>query len=568
MKQSLSTATAQEPGAGRHLILSATDMAFLRGWVQGVDVVLLSDRYLSCGKDVRRIRAELRRLRHAVELIARRLGDRDAVAVLKRDANSLSTSERLLLPPLPTLDEFVLERRLQVDFYTESELLELYTSAYPARSDAGASKREHRRGRLMERQLAALARIERAVMAPPERHHPVSSWLPAYLASRLERSGLRTLGDVCRRYSERGGTWFRRVPGLGAAGASYVEKWWSANSASLGELVRGEWTGTQLESAGPDLPARRNIIVPFEQISYEHVAKFSKAYKEDVELVALFLATRECSDSLKRAYRSECERLLAWTHYFGYSSLLELGPPAAARYFGFLRHPEPAEDWIMPTKLPRTSIGWRPLCGPRSDPSIGLTSALVVTFFKWLCDQRPGCAIDVCAWRRWQVDSCSRPEKTGRKPTRSAIRRYAAGPVNRIEQVRTRAALVLLHATGLSIAALCRLRIADISRQPDGALAVATRRGSVVLDKSSSACVLDLVSSRCSLGAVAGAQDSALTLFGPLQSVRRRNEQREAMVTDADGINPSSLSRSISRAIKAQRSAGTDALKPGDSLLR
>ena len=130
---------------GRH------HLAFYRGWLQGVDIKTLADRYLETGVDLRIAKSTLVWIKDLLTQAALRNGKRGEARLLRshlaRGDSSVAT--------IPSIDDFREENDPDC-FYREEELIKMYIEAYPAALD----KRIRHRQRLIERQLVALKWIE------------------------------------------------------------------------------------------------------------------------------------------------------------------------------------------------------------------------------------------------------------------------------------------------------------------------------------------------------------------------------------------------------------------------
>jgi len=128
---------------GRH------HLAFYRGWLQGLDLGQLADRYLESGLDLRKAKSTLSWIRDTFCQAALRHGQFNKARLLRlRLAQSNEVANE---KPCPTLDEFR-EERDPDGFYREGELIELYLEEFPN----AASKKTRQRQRLIERQIESL----------------------------------------------------------------------------------------------------------------------------------------------------------------------------------------------------------------------------------------------------------------------------------------------------------------------------------------------------------------------------------------------------------------------------
>ena len=213
-----------EPNVRR---LTLSHFAFYRAYLEGsaaIDVRFLAARYLATGTDPRRVRVALRWLQHELAAAARRIGDQEALRLLRlpKEKDEVSTPDET-----PTLEEY---RELEDPdgVWTEAELQALFRAAYPE-----ASLSSSRKGTLRERRLAALRRLESAVAESPANTHPVHTWFDPSITQRLQRVNILTLGELIATINTFGYRWFARIPKLGPEAAQRIVTWLQANEGAL-----------------------------------------------------------------------------------------------------------------------------------------------------------------------------------------------------------------------------------------------------------------------------------------------------------------------------------------------
>jgi hypothetical protein len=123
--------------------------------------------------------------------------------------------------PRPSLKSFVEQHGLDgmdgLDGFSESEVLKLYTEAFPLERQAARGQR------LRERQLALLRRLERLAAETPQPADRVADWFDEALAAKWVTAGLLTLGALNARIAA-GGRWFGALPAVGIAKARRIER--------------------------------------------------------------------------------------------------------------------------------------------------------------------------------------------------------------------------------------------------------------------------------------------------------------------------------------------------------
>jgi len=142
-------------------------LAFYRGWLQGLDLKSLADRYLETGLDLRLAKSTLAWLRDTLSQAALRHGRRGEARLLRLHLTAERTQKA---SPIPSLEDFRVERDPS-GFYREDELIQIYLEAFPQAAD----KRVGQRRRLVDRQLGALIWIEQLLATEPVPQDQVGS---------------------------------------------------------------------------------------------------------------------------------------------------------------------------------------------------------------------------------------------------------------------------------------------------------------------------------------------------------------------------------------------------------
>lgn len=399
---------------GRH------HLAFYRGWIQGLDLKSLADRYLETGLDLRFAKATLAWLRDTLSQAALRHGRRGEARLLRLHL-ALSPDED---PTFPSLDEFRSEHDPD-GFYQEKELIRLYLETFPQAADRKIRQRQ----RLIERQLKALDVIERLLATDPVRTDLVCAWFDKPVADRLVLAGIPTIGALLDRIRERGYRWWITVPKLGEKGAARIVAWLRGYESSLGPLPEHAIAPVRSQHA-PLLVQARNreaAIVPIEAFaapqmlsgetgSNRHPGPPRIQAANDHQAIESWLATKAGSPNTSRAYRKEAERLLLWAVIERQKALSDLSVEDCAAYRDWLSilgrtNPEqwpfriPQSEWIGKRNTPRFSPSWRPFDGPLSAASVRQALTIVSSLFGWLV------RVQYCAFNPWDA--------VGRKPAAS-----------------------------------------------------------------------------------------------------------------------------------------------------
>jgi site-specific recombinase XerD len=383
-----------ERKVGRH------HLAFYRGWIQGLDLKDLAERYLESGLDLRIAKSTLAWLKDTFRQAALRHGRRGEARLLRL---RLTAEGHPKASPIPSLDDFRAERDPD-GFYREEELVRLYLETFPQAADRKIRQRQ----RLMERQLNALDVLERLLVTEPVPTDLVSAWFDRSVADRLVLADIPTIGALLTRIRGRGYRWWVTVPGLGEKGASRIVAWLRGYESSLGPLPDHALAPVRSLQRPLLVQARdrETAIVPIEVLavpqrlsgetgSNRHPGPTRIQANNDHQAVESWLATKSGSPHTSRAYRKEAERLLLWAVIERQKALSDLTVEDCAAYRDWLsalgRTPSeswtyrmPQEQWIGRRNTPRFSPAWRPFDGPLSEASVRQALTIVSSLFEWL----------------------------------------------------------------------------------------------------------------------------------------------------------------------------------------
>ena len=106
--------------------------------------------------------------------------------------------------------------------------------------------------------------------------------------------------------------------------------------------------------------------------------------KSDVEAVAAWLREYQASPQTLKSYRREAERLLLWLANQN-NQLRDMNRELLRQYEAFLEDPQPAEQWVGPSK-PRYHAQWRPFRGGLSPASRRQSLIILQGLYSWLVE--------------------------------------------------------------------------------------------------------------------------------------------------------------------------------------
>ncbi len=362
-------------------------MAFVRSWAEGLDLVAAWNRYLYVdgAGDARRARGELQRLLEQLRQLARIHGKPEIAALLRRDPQAMPESGATA----PTLEEFAAQQ--PADFYSEAELVALYQAEF-GQADSRSTAR--RRQRLRERLNAAVQWLEQVGARAPHPTDPVEAWLDDRVARRLAVVGIRTLEELQFWIRTKGFHWHRGIPRIGPEGAARIVRWLGDHALTLGPLPSPALAPlSRLDTAALTPPARIGIV-PLERFqpptgrdgaqgtNRAPATQCKVAAANDYEAIQAWLRLRVPGTHTWRAYRKEAERLLLWAVLERRKALSSLDGDDCVAYRDFLA--APGSEWTGPRNAQRWSEAWRPFEGGLSARSQALAMTIVRSLCEWL----------------------------------------------------------------------------------------------------------------------------------------------------------------------------------------
>ena len=175
---------------GRH------HLALYRGWLQGVPLKRLADRYLETGLDLRLAKTTLTWIGDTIRQAALRNGKHGEARLLRL---SLATGTESSKSETPTLEDFQADRDPS-GFYTEEELIRLFLESYPQAAD----KKSRQRQKLIGRQIEVLVWVENLLATDPVPEDLVSAWFDQIVANRLVLADIPTVGALLDRIRRKG----------------------------------------------------------------------------------------------------------------------------------------------------------------------------------------------------------------------------------------------------------------------------------------------------------------------------------------------------------------------------
>lgn len=212
--------------------LGREHFAYYRACLEGLHAEAQWDRYLSLEGDYSEetgravmgwIRAELHALcaRERPELLG----------LMRRDPRRMRTVK------VPSLEEMADRLGVDLDFYTEAELVDVWRDQFtkPGRRSADARSADERRVALARRLRLALLDLENTYCKVPRNEDHVRQWLSEGLCERLFRAGVSVLGDLVSLRQTGGARWWDRVERLGEVGGRRLQGWLDVHFVDTGD---------------------------------------------------------------------------------------------------------------------------------------------------------------------------------------------------------------------------------------------------------------------------------------------------------------------------------------------
>lgn len=476
--------------------LSRAHFAFFRGYLDGLDVGELAERYLTAQmpNPSRDTRPDLRLAKSAVKWIRSQLLVLARRRLTAADVRLLALAPALLLveygAPAPPLEQFREENDAD-GMCSEAELISIYHQMHGDLS-AQAERRAIRNRRLRQRQQQALNQLEAETTCNPRPTDRLDGWLDPTLAMRLHAIGVDHLADLVALIDRYGYRWYHKVPRIGIKAALQIGQWLQDDTV---RLIPG------LQPAGRPYQAPRSVRPSCStpkrtaMVGLEHfcmpsglicvqngaiaqvpdpntITAGSLAERDDVAAIIGWLSTKPLETHTWRAYRKEAERLLLWSVLERGKRLGALNVDDCIAYCDFLallgrateaqwelRFQIPQALWIGAPAATRDSRHWRPFHGPLAAPSQRQAATIVKGMLGWLNDQgylqsnpmpkHPGGALCPTA-----LTSNRLLDATEWQAVCAYLRRQQPG----IAQGRLRCLLGLAAGAGLRLAELASLR--------------------------------------------------------------------------------------------------------------
>ncbi|MGT2491352.1 phage integrase family protein [Cupriavidus basilensis] len=198
-----------------------------------------------------------------------------------------------------------------------------------------------------------MSSLEQLGQGYPQAQHEVSLWFKPSLARRLKAANLRQISDLTALSNQRGSSWWRTVPHIGAQSAEIITNWLMRQRQPLGEVaIRAYVLPLRLQAQrkallplilGPRMPIRCRLSA---MLAPDPDTVVKSALTADLVFVQGWLQAR--APHTRSSYRREAERLLLWSAGRG-KDLGMLEAEDIDAYEAFLADPQPSSFWCGPS---------------------------------------------------------------------------------------------------------------------------------------------------------------------------------------------------------------------------
>ena len=471
---------------GRH------HFAFFRGYLDGVELSRLYERYIDPGMKTLAGESSLKSARTLLAWIveqlvvaARRYGHAPAARILRMRPEKLGATATSAVPDLAQFQE----DRDPHQMYSEQELLNLFHEEYGAACSV-ADRRTRRNRRLRAKQATLLNQLEMQIARDPHLDDDVSGWLDPAISRRLHDVGICTLKQLVELIESHGFRWYTKVPRVGIKAAQYVVDWLMlpSNAGGLGIALSARSTSKRkhIDAATLPAPTPATDIVPIERFAVpaalNGIAGTNRGKasvldaRTDREAIMAWLARSRPGSSTARSYRKEAERLLLWAVLEVEKPLSSLTPQDCANYRYFLAHLGrqseadwsgrfrlPQAKWLGPRGIDRFSTRWRPFEGALSVASQEAACLILQGMMAWMCDKGYLCSNTFKESGTNMRRKAPRSESAGLTESDWKLALAFMEAMERDSRYhRLRFILLTIYHTGCSVAELAEFRAKDI----------------------------------------------------------------------------------------------------------
>lgn len=466
--------------------------AFFRGYLNGLGLEALGDRYLETGTDLRQARRTLDWIRDELVAAAKRyqheqISGASMARLLRIEPQRLKPQDGADQEEIPSLEDFQALCDPQ-GFYTEKELIEEFECRYDAHRSVAVSKNAARNERLLRKLLDTVTGLENWIAATPRPSDPIAIWIEPVIADRLQVAGIVTIDDLVALINRRGHFWYRKIPSFGTVRAKRIVEWLEINRvvpiAPWALVSPRELAEVPAANLAPTLG-----IVPIERLRLPDGLDGSAGTNRcptpqiqatnDLEAIQAWEILKGENEHTRRTYHAQAERFLLWLINEKRRPLSSATPEDCAEYLAFLSALDTPgcewpwhlsrSAWIGERSAKRAHPDWKPFAGSMKAGSRRHAALILKGLFAFLVKVR---YLDYDPWTEVRT-----PKRAGQrlKVDHALNERQWQAVIDELEAMpkgesylRLRLLLWLGYGTGLRLDEILRLTASELARLSDG----------------------------------------------------------------------------------------------------
>lgn len=415
---------------GRRYQLHRQHFAFMRAYVQGLDLGAMWDLYMAIegpSTDMRSVRRGLRQLREDLAAAAQRYAGPYIERCLRAIEVDIDALAQITPARLPTLEEFVFQQGL--DGEREKEQVEAYVMAY-----GPPDKKQELHGLQLRHRLTALLLLERLAARQPQADDALTAWLRPELTAPLESVGVLTLRQLAGHINALGYSWAAGLQAVGETKARRIVAWLRMFTEDTG-LAIGAHVDQPRHQLAPEVVravvAPATAVVPIDKFivpldldgrhgafrspkpcmltadtDFDAMLAFIKfkpglTPEKKAERHARLLTRNRAPapdeqlgwlkylTATQESYVGEIYRFMLWSIIARKKATSSINTEDAAAYRDFLADPQPAVTWCNGvTGREKYLPAWRPFAGPLAPAAAEKALKILSGWFTYL--QRGG----------------------------------------------------------------------------------------------------------------------------------------------------------------------------------
>lgn len=306
-----------------------------------------------------------------------------------------------------SLEDFMDEEGITEDFYSESELLEIYEQAFNEKKAKFDSERPATPNVQVtspapkvhvDKAISALGLLQSQLVVSPRPDDALSGWISSNMADKFKPLGVLTLRQLAIWVNRTGAAWHKEVSSVGRKKAASITQWLYSYEEYTGVAIERRIVESALLYLGQDLPDAISIsadgkqtLCPLQDVQWPKALNGANGIfrssdentyqaSDDQQAVEAWLNSLKTSNkNTQLAYSRAVERLVLWALFVKGVAVSSLTSADLADFFEFLR--DPPASWVQKSPAVKGSALWRPMRGGLSDKSLELNVQAVKQMF-------------------------------------------------------------------------------------------------------------------------------------------------------------------------------------------